>query len=113
MFNSVRPAARGKVWTNQANSLILLFVRPAAKYEPALSVHSQVYSSTEYFNYSYVYRNESNDHTDEDNNENSNEQIKEMITRESFASQNVYYRLTCQCENTISSAFTLSINLKS
>ena len=29
-------AACGKVWTNQANSLFLLFVRPAAKYEPAL-----------------------------------------------------------------------------
>ena len=32
------PAACGKVWTNQANSLILLFVRPATKYEPALSL---------------------------------------------------------------------------
>ena len=37
MFYSVRPAACGKVWTSQANSLILLFVRPAAKYEPALT----------------------------------------------------------------------------
>ena len=29
---SLRPVACGKVWTNKANSLILLFVRPAAKY---------------------------------------------------------------------------------
>ena len=40
--------------------------------------------------------------------ENVNEQIWELITRESFAGQNGHYKLTtCQCENTISSAFTL------
>ena len=37
---------------------------------------------------------------DEDNIENANEQIGEMITPESFACQNVHYKLTCQCENT-------------
>ena len=31
---------------------------------------------------------------------NANEQIGELITRESFASQNGL-KLTCQCENTI------------
>ena len=44
--------------------------------------------------------------SDEDNNENVNEQIGEII-RESRSSQNVVYKLTCQCESTISSAFTL------
>ena len=45
--------------------------------------------------------------TGEDNNENANEQIREMITRESFASKNSLYKLACQCENTISPAFTI------
>ena len=31
----------------------------------------------------------------------TNEQIGELITRESFAYQNGHYKLTCQCENTI------------
>ena len=39
--------------------------------------------------------------TDEDNNENVNEQIGDLISRESFACQNGQYKLTCQCENTI------------
>ena len=42
---------------------------------------------------------------DEDNNENANEQIGELIFRESFICQNCHHKLTCQCENTI--AFTL------
>ena len=38
----------------------------------------------------------------------TNEQIGDLlITRESFACQNGHYKLTCQCENTILSAFTL------
>ena len=37
----------------------------------------------------------------------NNEQIGELIIRESFACQNGHYKLTCQCENTILSAFTL------
>ena len=37
----------------------------------------------------------------------TNEQIGKLITRESFACQNGHYKLTCQCENTILSAFTL------
>ena len=47
---------------------------------------------------------------DEDNNENienANEQIREMITRESFVCQNGHYKHTFQCENTFWSAFTL------
>ena len=45
----------------------------------------------------------------EDNNENAIEQIGEMITLESFASQYSHYKLRYlyQCENIISSAFTL------
>ena len=49
--------------------------------------------------------------TNEDNNENATEEIGELITWESilksFVCQNGHYKLTCQCENTISSAFAL------
>ena len=45
--------------------------------------------------------------TDEEKNENANEQIGKLITRKSFACQNGHYKLTCQCENTISSVFTV------
>ena len=46
--------------------------------------------------------------TDEDINENAIMRIGELlITRESFACENGHYNLTCQFENTISSAFTL------
>ena len=41
--------------------------------------------------------------TDEDNNENANE----LMTRESFDCQNGHYKLTGQCENTISFTFKL------
>ena len=44
---------------------------------------------------------------DENDNENANKLIEEMITQESFACQNGNYKLACQCENTISTAFML------
>ena len=59
-----------------------------------LSEHCTVYSTviTHYTPYIHYGRGQ---------HDNANEQIEELITRESYNFQNGYYKITCQCENTI------------